>query len=116
MLAGAKSWVPGPAFPTALSVRPSARLSLPDRLPPGCESAPDKADIFELLPQDNEKVKIFRQVLRDYGSMVYLTVAIESRKRGPADEFEDFADEYAKEIRVSPLIDHLEYQSRDEPG
>lgn len=48
--------------------------------------------------------------------MVYLTVAIESRKRGPADEFEDFADEYAKEIRVSPLIDHLEYQSRDEPG
>lgn len=69
-----------------------------------------KTDIFELLPQDNEKVNTFRQVLRDYGSMDYLLVAIESKKGGPADEFEDFADSFAKELRSSPLIDYVEYK------
>jgi len=73
-----------------------------------------KTDILELLPQDNEKVNTFREVLRDYGSMDYLLVAIESKKGGPADEFEDFADSFAKELRSSPLIDYVEYKIWEE--
>ena len=73
-----------------------------------------KTDIFELLPQDNEKVNTFREVLRDYGSMDYLLIALESRKGGPADEFEDFADLFAKELRSSPLIDYVEYRIWEE--
>ncbi len=73
-----------------------------------------KTDIFDLLPQDNEKVKTFRQVLGDYGSMDYLMIAIESRNGGPADEFEDFADLFAKELRSSPLIDYVEYKIWEE--
>ena len=73
-----------------------------------------KTDIFELLPQDNEKVNTFREVLRDYGSMDYLLVAIESKKGGPADEFEDFADVFARELRCSPLIDYVEYKIWEE--
>jgi predicted RND superfamily exporter protein len=73
-----------------------------------------KTDIFELLPQDNEKVNTFREVLRDYGSMDYLLIALESRKGGPADEFEDFADFFAKELRSSPLIDYVEYKIWEE--
>ena len=73
-----------------------------------------KTDIFDLLPQDNEKVNTFREVLRDYGSMDYLLIALESRKGGPADEFEDFADLFAKELRSSPLIDYVEYKIWEE--
>jgi uncharacterized protein len=73
-----------------------------------------KSDIFELLPQDNEKVNTFREVLRDYGSMDYLLIAIESRREGPADEFEDFADVFARELRTSPLIDYVEYKIWEE--
>jgi predicted RND superfamily exporter protein len=73
-----------------------------------------KTDIFELLPQDNEKVKAFQEVLRDYGSMDYLLIALESQKGGPADEFEDFADLFAKELRSSPLIDYVEYKIWEE--
>jgi len=73
-----------------------------------------KTDIFELLPQDNEKVNTFREVLRDYGSMDYLLIAIESGGGGPADEFEDFADLFAKELRSSALIDYVEYKIWEE--
>ncbi|MDH7501049.1 MAG: MMPL family transporter, partial [candidate division NC10 bacterium] len=73
-----------------------------------------KTDILELLPQDNEKVRNFREVLQDYGSMDYLLIAIESEKGGPADEFEDFVDCFARELRSSSLIDYVEYRIWEE--
>jgi uncharacterized protein len=73
-----------------------------------------KTDIFGLLPQDNEKVNTFRQVLRDYGSMDYLLVAVESEEGSPADRFEGFADLFAQELRSSPLIEYVEYRIWEE--
>ncbi len=73
-----------------------------------------KTDIFGLLPQDNEKVNTFRQVLRDYGSMDYLLVAIESEEGSPADRFEGFSDLFAQELRSSPLIEYVEYRIWEE--
>ena len=73
-----------------------------------------KTDILELLPHRNEKVNIFREVLRDYGSMDYLLVAIESENGGPADEFEDYADAFAKGLRSSLLVEYVEYKIWEE--
>ncbi len=70
-----------------------------------------ESDVLELIPKGNPRVDVFREALRDFGSVDYLIVLFESEGEGRAEDLEDFADRMAERLRASPgFVENVEYR------
>lgn len=74
-----------------------------------------QSDILDLLPQKSGIVQDFRLATEDFKSLDYLFVVLESTDptKHPIDDYEDFADAFAEELRQSGMVDGVEYCLKD---
>lgn len=73
------------------------------------------SDILALLPQKNQIVQDFREATTDFKSLDYLFIMLETSnpKEHPIEQYEDFADAFAEELRKNPSIEGVEYRLQD---
>ena len=69
-----------------------------------------ESDVLNLIPRGNRQVDTFRSALRDFGSIDYLIVLLETAADDGPDEVEDFADLFAERLRASDLVESVEYR------
>jgi predicted RND superfamily exporter protein len=70
-----------------------------------------ESDVLQLIPHGNRKVDTFREALKDFGSIDYLMVLLETPETDRVDELEDFADLYAEKLQAMPdLVESVEYR------
>lgn len=70
-----------------------------------------ESDILRLMPAGNAQVTAFRSALKDFGSLEYLMVLVQSEGSAGPDELEDFADLYAEKLRaLDELVEDVEYR------
>lgn len=70
-----------------------------------------ESDVLQLMPQGNPQVDAFKQALRDFGSIDYLMILLESTGEAGPDELEDFADLLAEKLRArEALVEHVDYR------
>ncbi|MDX1387682.1 MAG: MMPL family transporter [Acidobacteriota bacterium] len=71
-----------------------------------------ESDVLELIPKGNPKVDVFRDAIRDFGSIDYLLVLVEEGGEDVGvDDLEYFADLFAEKLRDrEKLIEAVEYR------
>jgi predicted RND superfamily exporter protein len=70
-----------------------------------------ESDVLQLIPHGNRQVDTFREALKDFGSIDYLMVLLETKEKDKVDELEDFADLYAEKLQAMPdLVESVEYR------
>ncbi len=87
------------ALAVAASIYLGARLEL-------------ESDVLELIPQGNPKVDVFRDAIRDFGSIDYLLVLVEAGGEDVSvNDLEYFADLFVEKLRErEKLIEAVEYR------
>jgi uncharacterized protein len=73
------------------------------------------SDILDLLPQNNPVVHNFRSITRDFKSLDYLFVLIQTKNpaKHPIQGYEDYADIFAEQLKTTGMVEGVEYRLQD---
>ena len=69
-----------------------------------------ETDYLALLPRHKPEVRVFRETVRDFGSLDYLLVLVEAPEGAQADDYENVADALAETMRASEYVSAVEYK------
>ena len=76
-----------------------------------------ETDILSMLPAHNRKIDVFKRSVRDFGSLDYFLVLVKapddkgaSQGGASAEDYEEFADEFASRIAKLDGIEYVEYR------
>src|SRR2546426_5370296 len=74
-------------------------------------------DILSMLPERNRTVDVFKRSVRDFGSLDYYVILLEAPEDRPAssggasaEDYEEFADEFAGRLAKLDDIEYVEYR------
>ncbi len=67
-------------------------------------------DILALVPRGNAKVDAFKASLQDFGGIDYLTVLIEAPEGRSAEDYEEFADNFADRLVRLHAVQSVDYR------
>ena len=76
-----------------------------------------ETDILSMVPKSNPTIQVFQRSLRDFGSLDYFLILIKTPDAdagtsggASAEDYEDFADEFAGRIGKLDSIEYVEYR------
>ena len=69
-----------------------------------------QTDYLALLPRHKPEVRVFRETIRDFGSLDYLLLVLEAPAGHGADEYEPLLEALAEAVHDSPHVQAVEYK------
>lgn len=74
-------------------------------------------DILSMVPENNKTIGVFKQSLKEFGSLDYFLILVAAPDDGPAlsggstaEDYEDFADAFASELTQLDGIEYVEHR------